>query len=809
MAIALKRENTSPSGIPRWVYGMMLLGAFLEIVRWVVFDGKATFPEADVLVGMLARVFFCAAVVLAVNSVARGQSLRITLTIGVSAIVLGWCLQELGRIDGLAHWYTTVEGEELRTILSRVLSLAGYLCAFVGVFYVFQELYLARRAEETRSEDLIREAQERREILQEVTTRERMLAQAERLARIGSWEWSRAKGTIALSEEMSHLLGADPTENEVPVETILERLDDADFAQIEEQISKAQSGSQFIEWTFRVRHSSGAERILRCNACVMFDDDPDVPARLVGMAQDITELRRAEHSLRENERFLQDIFESILDGISILDSDLRIVRVNSAMERWYAHAMPLQGKKCFQVYHGRDVPCERCPSIHTLATGEPQCETLARWTPEGDSQEWHDLYTFPIRDSETGEIRGVIEYIRDVTDRMRAEEDRRSLETQLQHTQKLESLGVLAGGIAHDFNNLLQGVLGGVSLALLEAPADSPLRGNLETISQAARRAADLVGQMLTYSGRGHFSKQFIALCPVVKEMLKLIESCISKKTRLEYRCQDNLPTVEADVTQLRQIVMNLVTNASESLEEKEGVVSIAIEKRYCDSAFLRDCMIGEALQADDYVCLRVTDTGCGMDSETLAKAFDPFYTTKFAGRGLGLAVVLGIVRGHNGGLHVETSEGKGSTFTVLFPCVDQSARELTDEAPSAAIERASGTVLLVDDEPVVREIAKRALERVGYRVYCAEDGEAGLTLFERHADEIDAVVLDMSMPQMDGRQAYMAIRSRYPNVPIILSSGYSKDDVMEDFGADTLLSFLQKPYLAERLVERVTRCLS
>jgi len=319
MAIALEGEKNPPSGIPRWIYGMVLLGALLEIIRWIVFTDTHSSAEADVLVGILARVMCGAAMVLAVNVVARSQYLRVSLTIGISAIVLGWCFQELGRIDGLANWYITAEGEELRTILARALSLAGYVSTFIGLFYVFQELYLARRAEESRSDDLIREAQERREVLQEVTTRERMLAQAERLAGIGSWEWNRAKGMVTLSEEMSHLLGTDPTESEIPLGSLVERLNPGEFSQIEEQIAGAHRGSQFIAWTSKVRHSSSVERIMQCHACVMFDDNSTVPARVVGTSQDITQLRRAEQSLRKNERFLEDIFTSIQDGIRILD----------------------------------------------------------------------------------------------------------------------------------------------------------------------------------------------------------------------------------------------------------------------------------------------------------------------------------------------------------------------------------------------------------------------------------------------------------------------------------------------------------
>jgi PAS domain S-box-containing protein len=267
-----------------------------------------------------------------------------------------------------------------------------------------------------------------------------------------------------------------------------------------------------------------------------------------------------------------------------------------------------------------------------------------------------------------GEIIAMYGTIQDISERRKLEEERVTLEQQLRQVQKLESLGVLAGGIAHDFNNILMAILGNADLALMRIDQASPARENLAQIGKAATRAAELAKQMLAYSGKARFSVESIDLNEVLEDMIHLLEVSISKKAVLRLNLQPALPPVEADATQIRQIVMNLIINASEAIGDESGVISISTGALECTRAYLKDVWLDEKIQEGSYLFLEVSDSGCGMDKETLARLFDPFFTTKFTGRGLGMAAVLGIIRGHHGAIKVYSEAGKGTTFKVLLP---------------------------------------------------------------------------------------------------------------------------------------------
>lgn len=385
----------------------------------------------------------------------------------------------------------------------------------------------------------------------------------------------------------------------------------------------------------------------------------------------------------------------------------------------------------------------------------------------------------------------------------RGEEERRQLEAEMQHAQKLESLGVLAGGIAHDFNNLLGGVLGNVELAQVELDARSPVQRYLREIATAATRAADLCRQMLAYSGKGRLIQELVDLNELAREMAGLIGVSISKNTRVDFCLTDMLPFVEGDATQLRQVVMNLVTNASEALEDQPGVVTIATGVVQWTGEDAEGFHAWDGMAPGEYVSLEVSDTGCGMDRQTLEHIFDPFYSTKFAGRGLGLAAVLGIIRGHHGGLRVDSVPGKGTTFRVLLPpkmalVPEASASEPRMEATG------SGTVLIIDDEPQVRELGAAMLGMAGYRVFVASDATDGLALLEQHAGAIDVVLLDMAMPGMNGRDAFDRIRESDPAVPVVLCSGYGRDGSTDRFQDGELAGFLAKPFRMAELLSAV-----
>lgn len=405
-------------------------------------------------------------------------------------------------------------------------------------------------------------------------------------------------------------------------------------------------------------------------------------------------------------------------------------------------------------------------------------------------------------------------FVRDMTERKRTEEERLSLERQVQHSQKLESLGVLAGGIAHDFNNLLTAILGNADLALHELSPHAPARGNIKEIEKTSRRAAELAKQMLAYSGKGRFVIEPIYLNELVDEMAHLLAVSVSKKAVLKYNFAENLPVFDGDATQIRQVIMNLITNASEAIGDKSGVIALSTGAMDCDGAYLKDIRINEYLPEGTYVYIEVADTGCGMDSATIDKIFDPFFTTKFTGRGLGMSAVLGIVNGHKGAINTYSEVGKGTTFKVLFPAAQppEGKRGTVRAKPGtedAGVLDCTGTILLVDDEETVCVVGKQMLEHMGFTVLTAADGCAALDVFRDHSDEIVCVLLDLTMPHMDGEDTFRELRRIRPSVNVILCSGYNEQDATQRFTGKGLSGFIQKPYTMDELTEKLRDTLS
>ncbi len=383
----------------------------------------------------------------------------------------------------------------------------------------------------------------------------------------------------------------------------------------------------------------------------------------------------------------------------------------------------------------------------------------------------------------------------DITRERLAEDQRRQLEIKMQQAQKLESLGVLAGGIAHDFNNILTAILGNNDLALMELSPSSTARARIEASSQAVRRAAELAQQMLAYSGKGRFLIADIDLNELVTDMGHLLKVSIAKQVVMQYHLAKNLPAISADVSQLRQVVMNLITNASEAIGERSGVVNLTTGVMDASREYLRDSYLDENQPAGLYVFLEVSDTGCGMDKETISHIFDPFFTTKFTGRGLGMAAVLGIVRGHHGAVKVYSEPGKGTTFKILFPAINRDAVTVNQRQKDSSPWRGSGTVLLVDDEETLRALGKEMLEMLGFTVLLAEDGEQALEVFRRHTADVTCVILDLIMPRMGGEEAFRELRQLNKEVKVVIASGYSESDIKEKFLGKGLTGFLQKPY--------------
>lgn len=389
----------------------------------------------------------------------------------------------------------------------------------------------------------------------------------------------------------------------------------------------------------------------------------------------------------------------------------------------------------------------------------------------------------------------------EITDRKREEES-------FHQAQKLESVGMLAGGIAHDFNNLLVGVIGNASLAQKMLPEGSDAAGLLDAVVKAGEQGAHLTRQLLAYAGKGRFVLELLNLSDLIPEMIGLVQPSISKKIALQMELDGELRPIRADRGQVQQVIMNLVLNAAEAIGSNAGMISV--KTRGCDiqEEGSRQNGLGLVSQPGNYILVEVSDTGCGIDEPTKAKIFDPFFSTKFQGRGLGLAAVSGIVRGHNGAISVDSSPGKGSVFTVLFPAAEGSA-QVSATQPRDATLRGTGTILVVDDEEMVRGLVKRALEQYGYKVLVAESGITAIDLFKRHPEDIMLVVLDLSMPDMGGEEALPELLKIRPNVKVIVSSGYSESETMRLFAGQHVCGFLQKPFSFARLAEKVKECLS
>ncbi|HEX8311590.1 MAG TPA: response regulator, partial [Chthoniobacteraceae bacterium] len=391
-----------------------------------------------------------------------------------------------------------------------------------------------------------------------------------------------------------------------------------------------------------------------------------------------------------------------------------------------------------------------------------------------------------------------------ISARRAAEAERHGIERKLQEAQKLESLGVLAGGIAHDFNNLLTGVLGNASLAATELPAGSPIKPYLDQIETASMRAAELCKQMLAYSGKGRFVVQRLDLNSVISETTNLLQISISKNAVLKLTLRPNLPPVIADVTQIRQIVMNLVINASEALADRSGLISVSTGVVRVDAGYLEATHLSPDLPEGDYIFLEVADNGMGMPPEVQARIFDPFFTTKFTGRGLGLAAVLGIVRGHKGALKVYSEAGRGTTFKVLFPCADGLAEELQSGQAAAPEWRGQGTVLIVDDEETVRATTARMFEVLGFKPLLASSGVAALQLFAEQHEPIILTIVDLTMPHMEGDQVFREIRRLQPDAKVLLMSGFNEQDAVSRFLGKGLAGFIQKPFRVSTLREKL-----
>jgi len=538
-------------------------------------------------------------------------------------------------------------------------------------------------------------------------------------------------------------------------------------------------------------------------------EEADGSCRVISVCRDVTEVVQARLDQKEIESLYRIVTDLSRDLIMDTNSDGEMEFVSPSIESLLGYTVEewigIETNSFFDQIHPEDhgviLPLYE---NQTAESGVTTHYPPYRFQHKNGSWVWFSAIG-TYYESAAGEIR-MLEVAREITREVEKEEERLELARQMQEAQRLESLGVMAGGITHDFNNLLTPILGDAELALFDLSPDSPIRPLIEQIRRAAERAAALTRQLLAYSGQEPVLVMPLSVSQLVEEMGELLKGAVSGKAGLIYDLADDLPPVVADATQLSQVVMNLITNAAEAVREGAGCITLrtgTVDAEKVDERFV----VGRSVSlAGSYVFFEVVDDGCGMDVETQSKIFDPFFTTKFTGRGLGLAAARGIVQSHDGVIEIDSEIGRGTRFRVLFPAAERAT--IIREKWETPIEnwRSSATVLVVDDDEGVRDLLDTTLGRVGLTVLLASNGREGVELFRRHADEIDAVVLDRTMPDIGGEDAFDEMREIRPEVRIMLISGYSEERAAWHFIDKGLDAFLHKPFEPRALLERIRR---
>ncbi len=570
------------------------------------------------------------------------------------------------------------------------------------------------------------------------------------------------------------------------------------------------NGGHVDNYKMRLRRKDGSILWAEASSQYIVDEQGQIVG-IEGNVRDVTQRHLAEESARKARAELEVIFDNMQDTFYRANADGIVVFaspsvqallgvsvgeiVGSSLDEWYAEP---DGRELFL-----DALQQNGGSITNFETRLRHRDGHVVWV----SASSHYCY------DDDGKIIGVEGVVRDISDLKKAEQEKTELTAQFQQAQKMESIGLLAGGIAHDFNNLLVGVMGSAELAMMDLHRPGEMQAHLQQIIQSAQKGSQLVRQLLAYAGRGKVSVERVEINALLKNMASLMRTAISKQADLQYDLATQPCFVMGDASQLGQIIMNLIANASDALQERPGTVRLRTGITLLQREDIQPMLpYDDDIKAGEYVFFEVADDGCGIAPEIRDHLFDPFFTTKPEGTGLGLSALMGIVKQHGGRIQVRSTPGEGSSFCVYLP---RTGGAEVAARPEAAIESASetprlaGTALVVDDEAAVRRVAAGMLGHAGMRVLLAEDGKHALMLLDKHADEIDLVVLDISMPGMHGEEVFAIMRQRMPELPVIISSGHPRTEATSAFGQDHHVTFMHKPYNYQKLIQTVATLLS
>ncbi len=630
------------------------------------------------------------------------------------------------------------------------------------------------------------------------------LAEAQRLAHLGNWEWNTATGETLWSDEVYRILGFAPREIPATFQAFLRTVHPDDRRRVGKALGQARYHGKPFGIEHRIVRPDGSERFVHAQGEV-YSDEPGKPARMLGTIQDITDRRRAQEALRESERRYRLLAENVTDVIWTMDLNLRLIYVSPSI-RWLtghtikeymslelegmlpAASVELAKKKLKDMLTQEEIKPD--PSRSAIA----EMEFFRR----DGSTVWTEVKASFLRDAK-GRPVGVLGITRDIT-------MRRKLEEQLRQSQKMEVVGRLAGGVAHDFNNLLTAILGYCELLLSALKAGDPAHQDVAEIKKAGERAALLTRQLLAFSRRQVLQPKSLDLNQVMENLGKMLKRVIGEDIELSIIPGSGLGQVMADPGQIEQVILNLTVNARDAMPQG-GRLVIKTSNVDLDEAY---AAIHAQVQPGPYVLLSVTDTGCGMDTATQAHIFEPFFTTKEVGKGtgLGLSTVYGIIRQSGGHIWVYSEPGQGTTFKIYLPRLEAGA--LAPREPQASDSSLQGreTILLVEDDQLVRQIARRILQSHGYTVLEARNGNEALQILKQQRGPIDLMLTDLVMPGLNGRELASRLTSRYPEMKVLFMSGYADNGVMDKNMAGPGLVYIQKPFEAHALARKVRELL-
>ncbi len=582
--------------------------------------------------------------------------------------------------------------------------------------------------------------------------------------------------------------------NEIVGKKVRDLIGEWGYRELASHVSKALNG-EVVECEAAIPVLNDGMRQFHATMIPHFENGNGVMGCFL-LAQDITQHKLDQDLLKKATAIWERTFDSILDDIiTIQDKEFYIIQANSAAAQFFGTTKEnIIGHHCYKLFREESFPCHDCPAHMVFHEGKTRSTEVYH-----ERLKKNFLVTIsPIWD-EQGEFIGIVHSAKDITELKKMEEH-------LRQAQKMEAIGTLAGGIAHDFNNILSGILGYSEFAKHDLPAGSKAREDIEQVIQSGKRATELVKQILTFSRQTDQKRQPLQIHLVIKEALKLLRSSIPTTIAIHQNVVD-CGLVMADPTQVHQIIMNLCTNAYHAMRETGGELDVSMEVVELTS---QDYLDSLALQPGPHIKLSVRDTGCGMSKELVKRIFDPYFTTKKQGEGtgLGLSMVLGIIKNYQGHITVYSEPGKGSEFHVYLPQVQSHDKGLAEET-AEEIPRGSGTVLVVDDEPIIGEMLQRILVNLGYKVLLCSSSTEALAVFTQQMARIALVLTDMNMPVMNGAELAKRIKQLNPSMPVVLCTGFS--EIMDEkkarmMGID---GYLMKPVVQHQLAKTIHEILS